>query len=184
MRALTFIFCLGLVQPAWALAPSDSGLHHDAVAEDAAPDDAAVDAAIDDAATDDAAADDAATTGDPAPPINLRRPDASDEQPVIRILPPSPSSSPPAARPHLGARDGGVAPLSTGRLPRHAAPRAADAGAPTQTWVKGLAAGDDPEAVTEDVGCSATRASRASLPLMSVLGVVLVLVRRRGMFAR
>lgn len=174
MRALTWLLCLGLVQPAWALAPSDSGLHDDAEAEDAVADDAAVD---------DAAADDAAAVGDPAPPINLRRPDASDEQPVIRILPPSPSSSPPAARPHLGARDGGVAPLSTSRPPRHVVPKATDAGAPTQAWVKGLAAADDTDAGAEDVGCSATRASSASLPLMSVLGVVLVLVRRRKLAA-
>jgi hypothetical protein len=158
-----------------ALAPSDSGLHEDAAADDAS---------AEDASAEDASVDDAASSGDPAPPIHIHRPDASDERPVIRILPPSPSSSPPAARPHLGARDGGVAPLSTTRPPRHAVPRAADAGAPTQTWVKGLEAAEDAEATVDDAGCRATGVSSTSLPQMSVLGVLALLVRRRSVRAR
>lgn len=141
------------------------------------------DAASEDASAEDAASDDAASSGDPAPALLIHRPDASDERPVIRILPPPPSSSPPAARPHLGARDGGVAPLSTARPPRHAVPRAVDGGAPTQTWVKGLEAAEDTEATVDDVGCRATGVSSTSLPLVSVLGVLL-LVRRRTTRAR
>ena len=173
--ALCLAVCLGSIQPAVALAPSDSGLHEDAAADDAA---------AEDASAEDASVEDAASSGDPAPPIHIHRPDASDERPVIRILPPSPGSSPPAARPHLGTRDGGVAPLSTARPPRHAVPRAADAGAPTQTWVKGLEATEDGEVMVDDVGCRATGVSSTSLPLMSVLGVLALLVRRRSFHAR
>ena len=175
--AICLAVCLGSIQPAVALAPSDSGAHEDAAADDAS----AEDASAEDASAEDASVDDAASSGDPAPPIHIHRPDASDERPVIRILPPSPSSSPPAARPHLGARDGGVAPLSTMRPPRHAVPRAVDAGAPTQTWGKGL---EGAEATVDDVGCRATGVSSTSLPLMSVLGVLALLVRRRSLRAR